>query len=89
MASTPIASGGQEKVPVQLVDGRGGVGYHGRRARDSAQQRDLAYPFATAETAQRLPLLDGVELTRGDRIVGISRITLLDQHGPGVQLYRP
>jgi hypothetical protein len=58
---------------------------HGRRARDVTQQGDLAHSFAASVPAQEMPVMQDVELTRGDRIVGISRAALLDQDGAGGQ----
>jgi len=79
---------GQEKIPVQPVHGRGGVRGHRRGARDVAQQRDLAYSLAAAVPAQKPAVLLGVEFAGGDREIGVTRITLPDQHGPGAQLHR-
>src|SRR5262245_21295138 len=39
---------GQEEIPLEFVDGHGGMRDHGRRARDVAQQGDLAYSFAAS-----------------------------------------
>src|ERR1022692_1287866 len=65
---------GQEQVPVEFVHGGGRMRDHGRRARDCTQQGDLAYPFAASAPAQEMPILHGIEFTRGDRIVGISPV---------------
>ena len=63
---------GQEQVPVEFVDGGGRMGGYGRRARDGAQQGDLADPFTASAAAQEMPVVLDVEFTRGDRLVGIS-----------------
>ena len=62
---------------------------HRRGARDGAQQRDLAHSVAAAVPAEKLAVLLGVELARGDREIGIARISLPDQHVSGAQLHRP
>jgi len=62
---------GQEGLPVHLVDGGGGVHYHGGRARDGPQQRDLPHSLSAAAPAQEVPVLPDVELAGGDRAVGV------------------
>ena len=71
----------QEGLPVELVHGRGGVRSDGRRARDGVQQRDLPDALAAPAPAQDMPVLAYIELTGGDGVVGIARLTLADQHG--------
>ena len=48
---------GQEKVPVELIHGGGGMCDHGCRARDGTQQGDLADPLAASASAQEMPVL--------------------------------
>src|SRR5206468_7399376 len=77
---------GQEEVPAELVYGGGRMRDHGRRARDVTQQGDLAHSFAASVPAQEVSVMQDVEFTRGDRIVGISPAALLDQDGAGGQV---
>ena len=79
---------GQELVPVQPVDGGGGAGADRRGPRDGVQQRDLSHALAAAESPQLMPILDGLELARGDRIVSVGRISLPDQNVCGGQRHR-
>jgi hypothetical protein len=43
--------------------------------------RALAYSFAASAPAQEMPIVQDVEFTRSDRIVGISWAALPDQDG--------
>ncbi len=52
-------------------------------AHRTAQQDDLSCAVVASALAQEVIILPDIELTRGDRVVGISVLALADQDGTG------
>src|SRR6516162_7481060 len=78
--------GRQERLLGERVHHGVGVGGDGGRAGDGPQEGDLPDPLATPAPPYEVPVLGDVQLSRGDRVVGVPLVALPDEYRPGRHL---
>ena len=82
--STAVRKG----FPGELVHRGAGTSDNAGCSGDGMQQRDLPDSLAAPAPSQQTPVLDHVELSRGDQVVGISLLPLPDDGFSGRHLSR-